>query len=62
MKIDGNIEITGTSELKGNATCSAVLTGNTVKTKSGIDLSLHTHDYIPALEPAPNPVPTGTAK
>lgn len=62
MKIDGNIEITGTSELKGNANCSAVLTGNTVKTKSGIDLSLHTHDYIPALEPAPNPVPTGTAK
>jgi len=62
MKIDGNIEITGTSELKGNATCSAVLTGNSVKTKSGIDLSLHTHDYIPALEPAPNPVPTGPAK
>lgn len=62
MKIDGNIEITGTSELKGNTNCSAVLTGNTVKTKSGIDLSLHTHDYIPALEPAPNPVPTGTAK
>lgn len=62
MKIDGNIEITGTTELKGNANCLATITSSAVKTQGGIDLTQHVHDYIPALEPAPSPVPTGTAK
>lgn len=45
MKIEGNIEITGTSKLIGNVDSDATITGNVVKTTSGKDLETHTHTY-----------------
>lgn len=45
MKIEGDIEITGTSTLKGNVKCDATIEGNVVKTSSGINLSSHKHRY-----------------
>ncbi|WPY01545.1 hypothetical protein Trichorick_01458 (plasmid) [Candidatus Trichorickettsia mobilis] len=56
MKIDGNIEITGTSQLKGDATCSTTITGNAVKTSGGKDLATHTHGYT---MPIAGSTPTG---
>lgn len=45
MKIEGNVEVTGTSTLTGNVDSSATITGNAVKTSSGKDLATHTHVY-----------------
>lgn len=44
MKIDGNVEVTGTSKLTGNVDSSATITGNAVKA-GNIDLSTHKHSY-----------------
>jgi hypothetical protein len=63
MKIDGNIEITGTSLLKDKLTSQKGIENSGANLVSnGKIFESHTHDYIPALEPAPNPVPTGIAK
>ena len=45
MKIDGNIEVTGTSTLTGNVDSTSTITGNAIKTSSGKDLATHTHMY-----------------
>lgn len=45
MKIDGNIEITGSSALRGSVKCDASLEGNVVKTSSGVNLATHKHSY-----------------
>jgi phage gp45-like len=45
MKIEGNVEVTGTSTLTGNVDSEATITGNVVKTSSGKDLATHTHNY-----------------
>ena len=45
LKIDGNVEVTGTSHFVGNAKCDATLEGNTVKTSAGINLGTHKHSY-----------------
>lgn len=51
MKINGNIEVTGTSELKGNTNCPATITGEYVRTQAGIDLAGHTHEYYFGTQP-----------
>ncbi len=71
MKIEGDIEVTGTSKLTGNVDCTSTIKGNTieggtVKTTSGKNLATHTHSYImPIAETTPTQVtpntPTGTA-
>jgi hypothetical protein len=45
MIIDGDIEVTGKSSLKGNTTCDGTIKGAAVKTSSGIDLATHKHTY-----------------
>jgi len=45
MKIDGNVEVTGTSKLTGNVDSTSTITGNAIKTSSGKDLATHTHMY-----------------
>ena len=45
MVIDGDIEVTGTSSLKGNTTCDGTIQGGAVKTSSGVDLAKHKHSY-----------------
>ena len=45
MKIDGNVEVTGTSTLTGNVDSTSTITGNAIKTSSGKDLATHTHMY-----------------
>lgn len=45
MKIEGNIEVTGTSTLTGNVDSTSTITGNAIKTASGKDLATHTHTY-----------------
>jgi len=45
MKIQGNIEVTGTSTLTGNVDSTSTITGNAIKTASGKDLATHTHMY-----------------
>jgi len=76
FKVDGNLEITGNSALQGrltvskaaqferNLTCDRNITGNRVKTNSGIDLTNHKHSYIDSIgqPPAPTPKTTGSAQ
>jgi phage baseplate assembly protein gpV len=45
MKIEGDIEITGRSLLKGNVKCDATIEGRVVKTSAGINLATHKHSY-----------------
>ena len=45
LVVEGNVEITGSSKFKGDATCSGTLEGQSVKTSGGIDLATHKHIY-----------------
>ena len=43
--VDGDIEVTGKSSLKGKTICESTIEGQTVKTSCGIDLKSHKHSY-----------------
>ena len=45
MKIEGDIEVTGASALKGDVKCEASIEANIVKTSGGINLATHKHSY-----------------
>lgn len=66
MKIDGNVEVTGTSTLTGNVNSEATIKGSTieggtVKTTSGKDLAMHTHGYtMPVAGSTPTAVTPNT--
>ena len=60
MKVEGDIEITGTSTLTGDTTCAATLKGSTVQTSSGVHLQSHTHSYIDSVGEAATPTTKST--
>ena len=43
--IEGNFEVSGSSALEGNVSCTSTIQGESIQTNSGIDLATHKHTY-----------------